>query len=300
MNTASRKTVDPEPARLGISFEFFPPKTPKMEKKLWQSVKKLTPLRPDFMSVTYGAGGSSSENTRNTVMRLVRENNTEIAAHMTCVDASRVQVDKIIQTYFQAGIHHIVALRGDPIAGISHRYQPQVGGYAYASDLVGAIKKVGDIRVSVAAYPERHPESKNWTVELDNLRRKIDAGADQAITQFGFEPKALFDFIDRLQAAGINIPIVPGIMLQPNFEGLVRMANLCGTRIPKWMFGLFEGTENDLVTRQLLTANIVAEYCQQLKAAGFRRFHFYTLNNADFAYATCRLLGVTPTKEPAL
>jgi methylenetetrahydrofolate reductase (NADPH) len=282
-----------------VSFEFFPPKTPQMEEKLWQSVKKLAPLQPNFMSVTYGAGGTTRDRTRKTVIKMAKNTGIIVAAHLTCVEASRGEIDQVVQSYRDAGIHHIVALRGDPTSGIDAKYQPQDNGYAYASDLVEGIKKSGKMVVSVSAYPERHPESPDWDSELDNLKRKVDAGADQAITQFGFEAQTMIDFVDRVRAAGINIPIVPGIMLQPNFDGLVRMANMCGTQIPKWMFNLFEGTEGDLITRQLLTANIAAEYCTKLQEAGFRRFHFYTLNSADFAYATCRVLGLKPQKDNA-
>ncbi|PHR62688.1 MAG: methylenetetrahydrofolate reductase [NAD(P)H] [Robiginitomaculum sp.] len=277
-----------------VSFEFFPPKNQAMEDRLWQSVRKLAPLRPNFMSVTYGAGGSTRDRTRKTVVQMAQETGIEVAAHLTCVEASAKEIDDVVKTYKSAGINHIVALRGDPTSGIDGKYQPTADGYSYASDLVAALKKSPDTIVSVAAYPERHPESSNWQVEMDNLKRKVDAGADQAITQFGFEPGQMIDFLDRVRGAGINIPIVPGIMLQPNFDGLVRMSKMCGASIPKWMFNLFEGTKDDLVTRQLLTANIAAEYCTALQAAGFRRFHFYTLNNADFAYATCRVLGLKP------
>ncbi|VAW01811.1 5,10-methylenetetrahydrofolate reductase [hydrothermal vent metagenome] len=281
-----------------VSFEFFPPKTPKMEAKLWQSVEKLAPLQPTFMSVTYGAGGTTRERTRETVLQMAKKTGISVAAHLTCVETSKAQVDATIQSYRDAGIRHIVALRGDPASGISGIYQPDENGYAYASDLVRAIKCSGEMAVSVAAYPERHPASANWQSELDNLQRKIDAGADQAITQFGFEANTLIEFRERLHKAGISIPIVPGIMLQPNFTGLVRMAKMCGTCIPKRMFELFEGTEDDLVSRQLLTANLVAEYCIKLQEAGFHRFHFYTLNSADFAYTTCRVLGLKPQSEP--
>ncbi|MBL4596962.1 MAG: methylenetetrahydrofolate reductase [NAD(P)H] [Robiginitomaculum sp.] len=291
-------TKSPASSRpIEVSFEFFPPKTPAMEEKLWQSVKKLAPLKPNFMSVTYGAGGTTRERTRKTVVQMAAETGISVAAHLTCVDADASEIDEVVRTYRAAGIRHIVALRGDPTSGIDGAYQPAAKGYAYASDLVAALKSSGDTVVSVAAYPERHPESANWQDELDNLKRKVDAGADQAITQFGFEPGQMIDFVERVRAAGINIPVVPGIMLQPNFTGLVRMAKMCGARIPKWMFDQFEGTEDDLITRQLLTANIAADYCTTLQQAGFHRFHFYTLNNADFAYATCRVLGIKPKRE---
>jgi len=297
MTSALARINSGKKSPIEVSFEFFPPKTPAMEEKLWDSVQKLAPLRPNFMSVTYGAGGSTRDRTQKTVVRMAKETGITVAAHLTCVEASRSEVDDVVQSYRNAGIHHIVALRGDPTSGIDTAYQPKSDGYPYASDLVQGIKASGEMIVSVAAYPERHPSSANWDVEMDNLKRKVDAGADQAITQFGFEAHTMIDFQDRVLAAGINIPIVPGIMLQPNFEGLVRMADMCGAHMPKWMFNLFENTENDLVTRQMLTAAIVTEYCTKLQEAGFRRFHFYTLNSADFAYAMCRVLGVKPVTE---
>jgi len=290
INSGTHRPID-------VSFEFFPPKTPQMEEKLWQSVTKLAPLQPSFMSVTYGAGGSTRDRTRKTVIAMAEQTGINVAAHLTCVDASRTEIDEVVQDYHDAGIRHIVALRGDPTSGINARYEPAPGGYAYASDLVSSIKSNDDMVVSVAAYPERHPESANWDVELDSLKRKIDAGADQAITQFCLDPDVMIDFQDRLLAADISIPLVPGVMLQPNFNGLVRMADMCGTNVPKWMFNLFEGTENDPITRQLLTANIVAEYCTKLQGAGFRSFHFFTLNSADFAFATCRVLGLKPKED---
>jgi methylenetetrahydrofolate reductase (NADPH) len=268
-----------------------------METKLWQSVEKLAPLQPEFMSVTYGAGGSTRDRTRKTIVKMAQTSGLSVAAHLTCVDASKEQVNETIESFKAAGVKHIVALRGDPTSGIAGVYQPPADGYAYSSDLVRAIKSDSHMLVSVAGYPERHPQSCNWQVELDNIRRKVDAGADQIITQFGFEAGLLIDYQERVRAVGINIPVIPGIMLQPNFDGLARMAKMCGTNIPKWMFELFAGTKDDQVTRQLLTASVIAEYCAELQEAGFDRFHFYTLNSADFAYATCRLLGVKPVHE---
>ncbi|MCF6292237.1 MAG: methylenetetrahydrofolate reductase [Robiginitomaculum sp.] len=282
-----------------VSFEFFPPNSEQMETRLWQSVKKLAPLKPEFMSVTYGAGGSTRERTCNTVVKMAQTSGLSVAAHLTCVDASKAQVNETIESFKAAGVKHIVALRGDPASGIAGVYKPQGDGYAYSSDLVRAIKADREMLVSVAGYPERHPQSHSWQEELDNLKRKVDAGADQIITQFGFEAGLLIDYQERVRAVGIKIPIIPGIMLQPNFEGLARMAKMCGTSIPKWMFELFSGTKDDQTTRQLLTASVVAEDCGQLQEAVFSRFHFYTLNSADFAYATCRLLGVKPAHEVA-
>lgn len=280
-----------------VSFEFFPPNSEQMETRLWQSVKKLAPLKPEFMSVTYGAGGSTRDRTRKTIVKMAQTSGLSVAAHLTCVDASKTQVNQTIESFKAAGVKHIVALRGDPTTGIEGDYRPQENGYAYASDLVRAIKSDQKMLVSVAGYPERHPQSHSWQEEMDNLKRKVDAGADQIITQFGFEAGLLIDYQERVRKTGINIPIIPGIMLQPNFNGLARMAKMCGTKIPKWMFELFEDTQDDQTTRQLLTASVIAEYCGQLQEAGFDRFHFYTLNSADFAYATCRLLGVKPVPE---
>ncbi|MBL4616119.1 MAG: methylenetetrahydrofolate reductase [NAD(P)H] [Robiginitomaculum sp.] len=283
-----------------VSFEFFPPNSAQMETRLWQSVKKLAPLNPEFMSVTYGAGGSTRDRTRKTIVKMAQTSNLSVAAHLTCIGASKVQIDQTIEDFKSVGVEHIVALRGDPASGIEGVYQPQGDGYAYASDLVRAIKSDRKMLVSVAGYPERHPQSRNWAEELDNLKRKVDAGADQIITQFGFEAKLLSEYQERVSRAGLNIPIIPGIMLQPNFDGLVRMAKMCGASIPKWMYELFEGTKDDQITRQLLTASVIAEYCADLQEVGFNRFHFYTLNSADFAYATCRLLGVKPVQEVSL
>ncbi len=288
------------PGRLGragggdvhISFEFFPPKTEKAKQDLWQAIKKLAPLAPDFVSVTYGAGGTTRRRTHETVTRIARETDLSPAAHLTCVGATREEISDIAKAYWQDGVRHIVALRGDPPGGLSAPYVPTEGGYAYASDLVAGLKKVADFEISVAAYPELHPESLNWDDELDNLKRKIDAGASRAITQFFFSAETYLRFRDRVRAAGIDIPIVPGIMLQPNYAGLKRIASLCYISIPDWYHELFESLDDDPLTRQMLCATTAAELVAALRGEGVRHFHFYTLNRADLAFTTCRILGV--------
>ncbi|MEM9600712.1 MAG: methylenetetrahydrofolate reductase [NAD(P)H], partial [Pseudomonadota bacterium] len=275
-----------------VSFEFFPPKTAAAEQRLWSAIQKLEPLEPDFVSVTYGAGGSTRERTHRTVERMARETRFEPAAHLTCVDASRAEIDAIAQDYWHAGVRHIVALRGDSPSGIGAAYQPHPDGYAYASDLVAGLKRVGDFEVSVSAYPELHPESQNWSVEIDNLKRKIDAGATRAITQFFFSPDIFWRFQDRVLDAGINIPIVPGLMLQPNVKGLQRMSNMCGVAVPDWYVELFEGTEDDPMTRDMLTASLMTELTAELYDRGVRHYHLYTLNRAEIAAAVARVLGL--------
>ncbi|WP_409431912.1 methylenetetrahydrofolate reductase [NAD(P)H] [Litorimonas sp. RW-G-Af-16] len=275
-----------------VSFEFFPPKTPKMEKQLWSTIQRLKGLNPDFVSVTYGAGGTTQEPTHATVARIVKETPLAPAAHLTCVNATQDEIDEVARGFWAAGVRHIVALRGDSPDGIGEAYRPTSGGYAYSSDLVAGLKKVADFEISVSAYPERHPESASWDVELDNLKRKVDAGASRAITQFFFSSDTFCDFQDRALDAGITIPIVPGIMLQPNFHGLKRMADMCGVAVPDWYAELFEGTDNDASTRQLLTATLASELTAELRARGVREFHLYTLNKAELPIAVSRVLGL--------
>lgn len=280
---------------LSISFEFFPPKSEAMETTLWNSIRRLESLNPDFVSVTYGAGGSTRDRTHRTVRRIVEETSVKPAAHLTCVCASRDEVDEVIRDYKKAGVRHIVALRGDPPEGIGERYEPYPNGYANAAELAAGIRKIGDFEISVGCYPEKHPESANHGHDLDLLKAKIDAGATRAITQFFFEPDTFFRFRDRAAAAGIDIPIVPGIMLQPNFNGLKRIAGLCNANIPDWMHAHYEGLDEQPDTRQLVTAHIAARLCQDLNEGGVSDFHFYTLNRAELALSTCHLLGVRPT-----
>ena len=276
-----------------VSFEFFPPRTEKMEQTLWESVKTLEPLQPRFVSVTYGAGGSTRERTHATVARIARETSLAPAAHLTCVDASRDEIDEVARAYWEAGIRHIVALRGDPpVEG--RKFEARPDGYANAAALVAGLKKVAPFEISVAAYPEMHPDSLTRQADLDNLKRKIDAGADRAITQFFFSPDSFFRFRDAAAAAGIDAELVPGILPVSNVATTRRFAASCGASIPRWMDDLFEGLDNLPAARQLVAATVAAELCGQLYAGGIRIFHFYTLNRAELAYAICHLLGLRP------
>ena len=281
---------------IGVSFEFFPPKTEKMEETLWASVKTLEPLAPRFVSVTYGAGGSTRERTHNTVVRIERETSLDAAAHLTCVEASRSEIDEVALAYWQAGIRHVVALRGDsPEPGKSFEARPD--GYANAAALVAGLKRVAPFEISVAAYPECHPDSPTRAADLDNLKRKIDAGADRAITQFFFSPDCFFRFRDEAAAAGISAELVPGILPVSNVAQTRKFAALCGAAIPPWMDRLFEGLDDLPAARQLIAATVAAELCGQLYAGGVRHLHFYTLNRAELAYAICHLLGLRPKEE---
>lgn len=279
-----------------VSFEFFPPKTKAMEQTLWDSIERLAPLNPDFVSVTYGAGGSTRSRTHNTVRRIVTETDLQPAAHLTTVNATREEVDGVIRDYWQAGIRHIVALRGDPPEGIGEKYTPHEGGYVNAADLAKGIRKIGDFEISVGCYPEKHPESASFDADIDLLKEKIDNGATRAITQFFFDPDIYFRYLDRVRSAGIGIPIVPGVMPVTNFKGLKKMAAGCGASIPDWMHDRFEGLEEDPQTRKLLAATVAAEFCLNLCEQGVCHFHFYTLNRAELAYAICHLLGVRPVE----
>jgi methylenetetrahydrofolate reductase (NADPH) len=274
-----------------VSFEFFPPKSDKMEQTLWESIKTLEPLHPRFVSVTYGAGGSTRERTHATVDRILRETPLTPAAHLTCVGASRGEIDSIANEYWQLGVRNIVALRGDaPEPGA--KYQPHPDGYRDATELVAGLKKVAPFDISVAAYPEVHPDSSSRAFDLENLRRKVDAGADRAITQFFFSPDCFFRFRDEAAAAGIEAEIVPGILPVSNVATTRRFAETCGARIPAWLNGLFEGLDDLPAARQLIAATVAAELWGQLYAGGVRHVHFYTLNRAELSYAICHLLGV--------
>ena len=280
-----------------VSFEFFPPKTPDMEQKLWDSVRRLEPLRPDYVSVTYGAGGSTRERTHDIVRRMASETSLKPAGHITCVAATRPEIDQVLKDYWDAGVKRIVALRGDPTAGIGTKYAPHPGGYAYANDLIAGARRIADFDISVGCYPEVHPEASSLKGEVENLKRKFDAGATRAITQFFFEPDVFFRFLDAAHDAGITQPIVPGIMLQSNFKGLKRMADLCGTKIPARIADLYDGLDNDAETRDLVTAHVAAELCNRLAEQGVDHFHFYTMNRAGLSLSTCRLLGIKPQPE---
>jgi methylenetetrahydrofolate reductase (NADPH) len=276
-----------------VSFEFFPPKTEKMEQTLWESIETLEPLGPRFVSVTYGAGGSTRERTHATVERIARETSLQAAAHLTCVEATREEIDEIARGYWNAGVRHIVALRGDPPEP-GKPFQPRADGYANAVELVRGLKQVASFEISVAAYPECHPESRNRAADLDNLWAKIDAGADRAISQFFFSADSFFRFRDQAAAMGIDAEIVPGILPVSNVAQTRKFAAQCGASIPAWMDRLFEGLDNLPAARQLVAATVAAELCGQLYAGGVRHFHFYTLNRAELAYAICHLLGLRP------
>jgi methylenetetrahydrofolate reductase (NADPH) len=280
---------------IDVSFEFFPPKNEKMEQTLWESVQTLAPLGPRFVSVTYGAGGSTRERTHATVARIARETSIPAAAHLTCVEATRGEIDDVARAYWEAGVRHIVALRGDmPTPGDPFASHPD--GYTNAADLVAGLKKVAPFEISVAAYPESHPDSPNRAADLDNLWRKIDAGADRAITQFFFSPDSFFRFRDQAAAMGIHAEIVPGILPVSNVAQTRKFAGMCGANIPGWMDRLFEGLDDLPAARQLVAATVAAELCGQLYQGGVRHFHFYTLNRAELSYAICHLLGLRPQR----
>lgn len=279
-----------------VSFEFFPPKTAKMEETLWSAIETLAPLNPRFVSVTYGAGGSTRERTHATVARIARETSIPAAAHLTCVDASRDEILDVAREYWAAGVRHIVALRGDPPRE-GEAFQPHPDGFENAAALVAGLKSVAPFEISVAAYPECHPDSVDVTADLDNLKRKIDAGANRAISQFFFSPEAFFRFRDAVAAAGIDAEIVPGILPVSNVAQTRKFAAMCGAAIPPWMDRLFEGLDDRPAARQLVAATIAAEMCRKLYAGGVRHFHFYTLNRAELSYAICHLLGLRPTSQ---
>ncbi|HEX5818491.1 MAG TPA: methylenetetrahydrofolate reductase [NAD(P)H] [Gemmatimonadales bacterium] len=279
---------------LQVSFEFFPPKTPEMEENLWRAIKRLEPLAPRFVSVTYGAGGSTRERTHRTVKRILTETPLVPAAHLTCVAATCAEVDQVARDYWDAGVRHIVALRGDPPAG--GVYEPPADGYRYAADLVTGLKAVGDFEITVACFPEGHPESTSPHLDLDHLKRKIDAGATRAITQFFFDNDHYFRFLDKVRRRGIFCEIVPGIMPVTNFRTMVGFAEKAGASVPRWLGQRFDGLDDDVETRRLVAATTVAEQVQGLAEQGVREFHFYTLNRADLSFAICHILGIRPKK----
>ena len=285
--------------RIAVSFEFFPPATEEMEKTLWESIERLKPMAPQFVSVTYGAGGSTRERTHATVRRLLAETNLTPAAHLTCVAATRDEVDSIVRNYHDVGVRHIVALRGDPIDGAGTRYAPHPGGYQNAADLVGGIKRLGDFEISVSAYPEKHPESQTVAADIDMLKAKVDAGAGRAITQFFFENDLYFRYLDRVRARGIDIPIVPGILPVQNFKAATNFAARAGASVPVWLAERFQGLDNDPTTRKLIAAAVAAEQVIDLFDRGVTNFHFYTMNRADLVYAICHLLGLRPATQEA-
>lgn len=281
--------------RLSVSFEFFPPKNEKMETALWEAVRRLEPMDPSFVSVTYGAGGSTRERTHDTVARLVSETALVPAAHLTCVGASRGEVDDVARAYHDAGVHHIVALRGDPPAGPGTRYEPHPDGYDNAADLVSGLKRIADFEIAVAAYPEKHPESPTLGADIDNLKAKVDAGADRAITQLFFDNTQYYRLLDRAHARGIDVPIVPGIVPIHNFKQVAGFAGRCGATIPESLKQRFSGLDDDPETTNLVAATVAAEQVMDLVDHGVRELHFYTLNRANLVYAICHLLGLRPT-----
>ena len=283
------------PGDISVSFEFFPPKSEKMEEQLWDAITQLAPLDPAFVSVTYGAGGSTRERTHATVSRIVKETSLVPAAHLTCVAASKGEIDEVVDQYWEAGVRHIVALRGDPPPSDGGRFVPHPEGYASAAQLVEGIRKRHDFEVSVAAYPEVHPEAVSAEADLDNLKRKIDAGATRAITQFFFSTDAYFRFVDKALVAGITVPILPGIMPVTSFAAIRRMSG--NTEIPGWLETMFDGLDDRPGPRALVAAVAAADLCKRLYEGGVRDFHFYTLNRAEQAYAICQLLGLRPAKE---
>ena len=282
--------------RPSVSFEFFPPHSEQAEATLWQSIERLKVLQPSFVSVTYGADGSTRERTHNAVARILRETSLTTAPHLTCVGASRGEIDDIAREYWDMGIRHLVALRGDAPKGAEH-YEPHADGYAYASDLVAGLKQVADFEISVAAYPEVHPEAPDADFDLDNLKRKLDAGATRAITQFFFDVDVFLRFRDRCAAAGIDSPIVPGILPITRFPQLEKFAKACGASVPGWLREWFAGLDDDAETRQMIAASIAIDQVRRLEAEGISEFHFYTLNRSELAYAICHALGVRPATE---
>lgn len=284
--------------RVQVSFEFFPPHSEEMQETLWKSIKRLQPLAPSFVSVTYGADGSTRERTHDVVERIVNETDLTVAPHLTCVDASREEIDAIAREYWDMGIRHLVALRGDPPAG-SGKYLPAPGGYAYAADLVTGLKQVADFDISVAAYPEVHPEAPSPEFDLENLRRKLDAGASRAITQFFFDTELYLRFRDRCAAIGIDSKLVPGILPITRFAQMTKFASHCGASVPDWLRERFEGLDEDAETRNLIAANVAIEQVRRLQAEGVDEFHFYTLNRSALTVAICHALGIRPKQAAA-
>jgi len=273
-----------------VSFEFFPPKTPEMEQKLWETVKILEPLSPDFVSVTYGAGGTTRERTHATVKRLVQETKLKPAAHLTCVSASRAEVDDVARSYWEAGVRHIVALRGDPPQGGA--YEPHSDGYRYSYELVAGLKRVADFEITVAAFPEKHPDSPSFEADIDYLKQKIDAGATRAITQYFFDVEHYFRYIERVRKAGIFIPILPGILPVSNVAQVKKFSAMCGASVPDWLVHLFKGLDDNPSMRNLVATTVAAEQCRRLIEFGCEHLHFYTLNRAELASAVCHMVGI--------
>ena len=276
---------------INVSFEFFPPKNDDMEAKLWKSITALQGLKPNFVSVTYGAGGSTRQRTHNTIKKIIQNTDLNSASHLTCVGASKEEIIQIAKNYWQMGVRHIVALRGD-INASSSNYQLHPDGYQYASDLVAGLKNIADFEISVAGYPEKHPEALSLDIDIDNLRCKVDAGANRIITQFFFDTDLYFRFIDKCQKVGIDIPIVPGILPVSNVKQVKHFAKMCGAKIPRWMSEVFVDLDEREETRKLIAAIVSVEQCRILHRGGVNDFHFYTLNRSDLTLAICHILGV--------
>lgn len=282
---ASRRNIN-------VSFEFFPPKTDEMEDKLWKSINNLKKLNPDFVSVTYGAAGSTRKRTHDTIKKIKNDTDLKPAAHLTCIGASKDEINSIIDNYYEMGVRHIVALRGDMPAS-SPNYQLHPDGYQYANELVGAIKKrYGDVEISVAGYPEKHPEAKDLDSDIDNLKRKVDAGADRIITQFFFDSEIYFRFVDKCRQRNINVPIIPGILPVSNVKQTIHFAKMCGATLPKWMIEIFDSLDERVEMRKIMAGVVAIELCRLLHKKGISDFHFYTLNRSDLVMAICHILGV--------
>jgi methylenetetrahydrofolate reductase (NADPH) len=298
MNVRPSRFALTEARRIHVSFEFFPPASAEMEKTLWESIERLAPLAPDFVSVTYGAGGSTRERTHTTVKRILGETALTPAAHLTCVAATHAEIDQIARDYAAAGVRHIVALRGDSVDGPGTRYTPHPGGYENAAALVEGLKRIGDFELSVSAYPEKHPDSPTVDADIDMLKAKVDAGASRAITQFFFENDLYFRYLERVRARGIDIPVVPGILPVQNFKAAKNFAARTGASVPNWLAERFHGLDDDPATRKLIAAAVAAEQVIDLVDRGVTHFHFYTMNRADLVYAICHLLGLRPALAP--
>lgn len=281
-------------SKLHVSFEFFPPKTDKMNERLWTSIEKLAPLGPDFVSVTYGAGGSTRQRTHETVSRIVKETDLSVAAHLTCVAAEKSEIDAVLKDYWEAGVKHIVALRGDPPGGPGQPYETHPGGYGNAADLAAGARKIAPFEITVGCYPEKHPDSPTLSADIDLLKQKVDAGATRAITQFFYDNTVYLRYIEAVRKAGVTIPIVPGIMPVTNFDGVRKMADICGATLPGRLVKLFQNLDGDPETRKLIAATVAAEQCLDLAGEGVDHFHFYTLNRDDLAFALCHMLGIRP------
>ncbi|MDP2118981.1 MAG: methylenetetrahydrofolate reductase [NAD(P)H] [Hoeflea sp.] len=292
MNSSSRASAQDSSERIKVSFEFFPPKNGDMESQLWESITKLAPFQPDFVSVTYGAGGSTKQPTLNTVARICSETALAPAAHLTCVGSDKAAVDAVAREFQAVGVNHFVALRGDPPEGVGAAYRPHPGGYANGAELVAGLRDLSDFEISVSAYPERHPESPDFATDIDMLKRKVDAGATRAITQFFFDNDIYERYVERVRRAGIYVPIVPGILPIHNFGQVARFSKLCGASIPDWLARRFDGLEKDPETRALVASAVAAEQVNDLVERGIDDFHFYTMNRAQLVYAICHMLGL--------